>query len=89
MGTDDFRKKIIVSYLDPGPLSDHELDDLVSLELGGSNDASNLWPEHHDHPAGAINSKGLVENALHKAACPGEVSLSAAQAAIISDESMR
>jgi hypothetical protein len=83
--TEDFKKKIMVSYQEPGPLGDYELDHLVSLELGGSNDAGNLWPEHNDHPAGAINSKDLVENALHKAVCSGEVSLLAAQIAISSD----
>jgi hypothetical protein len=83
--TEAFKKKVMVSYQEPGPLSDYELDHLVSLELGGSNDAGNLWPEHNDHPAGAINSKDLVENALHKAVCSGQVTLSAAQTAIASD----
>lgn len=55
-----------------------ELDHLVSLELGGSNDASNLWVE-----AGSIpNPKDHVENVLHAAVCQGQVSLRAAQVAI-------
>jgi hypothetical protein len=42
-----------------------ELDHLVSLELGGANDASNLWVE-----AGTIpNPKDAVENALHHWVC--------------------
>ena len=41
------------------------MDHLVSLELGASNDAGTLWPERNDHPAGAINSKDLVDNALN------------------------
>lgn len=55
-----------------------ELDHLVSLELGGSNDASNLWPEQPPTP----NAKDKVENALHAAVCSGKVTLQAAQQAI-------
>jgi hypothetical protein len=55
-----------------------ELDHLVSLELGGSNDIANLWPEVGKQP----NPKDKVENDLHRAVCDGEVSLSAAQQAI-------
>lgn len=52
-----------------------ELDHLVSLELGGANDARNLWVE-----AGPIpNPKDAVENALNHAVCDGKVTLRAAQ----------
>lgn len=55
-----------------------ELDHLVSLELGGSNDISNLWPEVGSLP----NPKDRVENALNRAVCDGRVSLATAQRAI-------
>ena len=55
-----------------------ELDHLVPLELGGSNDAANLWPEVGSLP----NPKDEVENALHNAVCDGKVGLRAAQRAI-------
>ncbi len=55
-----------------------ELDHLVSLELGGSNDITNLWPEVGKVP----NPKDKVENALHRAVCDGRVTLAAAQRAI-------
>ena len=58
-----------------------ELDHLVPLELGGSNDATNLWPESPPTP----NPKDSVENALNAAVCDGRVSLTAAQDAIASD----
>jgi hypothetical protein len=58
-----------------------ELDHLVSLELGGSNDAANLWPESPPTP----NPKDKVEDALHAAVCDGRVSLAAAQQAIATD----
>lgn len=55
-----------------------ELDHLVSLELGGSNDITNLWPEVGPLP----NPKDKVENALHRAVCDGRARLAAAQRAI-------
>jgi hypothetical protein len=58
-----------------------ELDHLVPLELGGSNDATNLWPEYPPTP----NPKDKVEDALNAAVCDGRVSLSAAQKAIAAD----
>jgi hypothetical protein len=58
-----------------------ELDHLVPLELGGSNDITNLWPELGKIP----NPKDGVERALNHAVCAGRVSLSAAQNAIASD----
>jgi hypothetical protein len=58
-----------------------ELDHLVSLELGGSNDITNLWPEVGTIP----NPKDKVENALNRAVCDGRVSLAAAQRAIAAD----
>ena len=58
-----------------------ELDHLVPLELGGSNDATNLWPESPPTP----NPKDKVEDALNAAVCDGRVSLARAQAAIAAD----
>lgn len=52
-----------------------ELDHLVPLELGGANDAANLWVER-----GAIpNPKDQVENALRARVCDGEMTLRRAQ----------
>ena len=58
-----------------------ELDHLVPLELGGSNDITNLWPEAGKVP----NPKDTVENALRRAVCDRRVSLAAAQRAIATD----
>jgi hypothetical protein len=55
-----------------------ELDHLVPLELGGANDAANLWPEAGSLP----NPKDAVEDALKTAVCDGEVRLARAQRAI-------
>jgi hypothetical protein len=63
-----------------------ELDHLISLELGGSNDAANLWPE----PPGVPNPKDSVENQLHRWVChatgaAAQTRLQEAQAAIAAD----
>lgn len=75
--TDAAKKTLYTAYGIPsGTVS--ELDHLVSLELGGSNDVANLWPEVGKVP----NPKDTVENALHQAVCSGKVKLAAAQQAI-------
>lgn len=53
---------------------DHELDHLVPLELGGSNDVANLWPQ-----PGAHNPKDPIENRLKRDVCAGRISLTDAQ----------
>jgi hypothetical protein len=57
---------------------------LISLELGGSNDISNLWPEAAD-PTPGFHQKDQVENYLHKQVCDGKLSLKQAQQEIATD----
>ncbi|MCW3025661.1 MAG: hypothetical protein JWM29_1093 [Solirubrobacterales bacterium] len=59
----------------------YEVDHLISLELGGSNGAANLWPE----VSPGYHEKDGIENRLHDAVCRGSVSLSAAQHEIARD----
>jgi len=56
----------------------YEVDHLVSLELGGSNDISNLWPEAAE-PTPGFHQKDGVENTLHAEVCNGTLSLQQAQ----------
>ena len=56
----------------------YEVDHLVSLELGGSNAITNLWPEHYYAPWGA-RTKDRLENKLHTLVCSGSLSLISAQ----------
>ena len=58
-----------------------EIDHIISVDLGGSNDIANLWPEIGKQP----NPKDKVENDLHRAVCDGKVTLAAAQHAIATD----
>ena len=59
----------------------YEVDHLVSLELGGSNDISNLWPELAS-PKPGFHEKDKVENYLHDQVCSGAISLQKAQVEI-------
>jgi hypothetical protein len=56
----------------------YEVDHLVSLELGGSNDIANLWPELAS-PTPGFHQKDQVEDYLHDQVCSGAISLAAAQ----------
>ena len=58
--------------------SKYEVDHLISLELGGSNDISNLWPESHDLTNGSF-TKDKLENHLHSLVCNGTLTLPQAQ----------
>ena len=59
----------------------YEVDHLVSLELGGSNDISNLWPEAAS-PKPGFHEKDKVENYLNSQVCSGAISLQQAQVEI-------
>ena len=55
-----------------------EIDHIVSLELGGSNDIANLFPERAS-PAPGYKVKDKLENKLHTLVCSGSMSLRSAQ----------
>ena len=56
----------------------YEVDHHISLELGGSNDIANLWPEPAE-PRPGFHEKDKVENYLHDQVCSGKISLQEAQ----------
>jgi len=62
----------------------YEVDHLISLELGGSNDIANLWPEQSTSTPDSLD-KDKVENYLHKQICDGKMTLKEAQEAIATD----
>ncbi|MBV9689592.1 MAG: HNH endonuclease [Ktedonobacteraceae bacterium] len=64
-----------ISHHTPG---EYEVDHLVSLELGGSNDIANLWPEAAS-PKPGFHEKDKVENYLHDQVCANAISLREAQ----------
>ncbi len=58
-----------------------EIDHIVSLELGGSNDIANLYPEKATLPGSApgFRVKDKLENRLHDMVCDAQIKLRAAQ----------
>lgn len=62
----------------------YEVDHLISLELGGSNELANLWPQPY-HGRLNAHDKDRLENQLHAQVCRGELSLEEAQHAISAD----
>ncbi len=68
-----------ISY--PPGKGEYEVDHFIPLELGGSNDISNLWPEPAD-PKPGFHQKDEVENYLHDQVCKGTISLEQAQETI-------
>lgn len=56
----------------------YEIDHLIALELGGSNDVLNLWPEPKDPRPGYLE-KDWVENVTHQRVCQNSLSLAEAQ----------
>lgn len=61
-----------------------EVDHLIPLELGGSNDLKNLWPQPTD-PRPGDAEKDQLENELHRLVCSGKLPLTDAQQCIASD----
>ena len=79
------KKEVMARYgLPESQLAKVEIDHFISLEIGGSNDAANLWPEYYDPAKGQIGylgarDKDVVETAFHRAICNGTMTLSQAQ----------
>jgi len=74
------KHQVEIEYgLGPRPYgSTVEIDHIVSLELGGSNDIANLYPERADaHPG--FHVKDALENKLHTLVCMGRMPLRTAQ----------
>jgi hypothetical protein len=68
----------------PQAAGTYELDHLIPLELGETNDNRNLWPEPAI-PAPGFHQKDLLENKLHELVCAGTVALVTAQSEIATD----
>jgi HNH endonuclease len=64
-----------------------EIDHIIPLELGGSNDIANLFPERASFVGGdpGFRLKDKLENRLHELVCSGAMRLSAARSGIASD----
>ena len=67
--------------IDSHAYGSYEVDHLVPLELGGSNDIKNLWPQPAI-PVPGFHEKDDLENRLHDLVCGGQIGLGEAQHAI-------
>ncbi len=81
--TQDTKRAVYAAYGQPHRYNgaSGELDHLVPLEAGGSNDPANLWPQ----PAPASHNKDLVENYENAMACRHRIPLATAQREIATD----
>lgn len=64
---------------------EYEVDHLISLELGGSNSARNLWPESYETQPLNAHTKDKLENKMHKLICDGQLDIRTAQFEIAKD----
>jgi hypothetical protein len=62
-----------------------EVDHLISIEIGGSNDEKNLWPQPYSGQTWNAHVKDRLENWYHANVCNGRVSLGIAQKEISTD----
>ena len=71
-----------VSY--PQPSGAYEVDHFIPLEIGGSNDITNLWLEPAT-PTPGFHQKDQFENFEHGQVCRGTISVAEAQSRMVSD----
>jgi hypothetical protein len=79
--TEGMRDKIYAEYGRERESGCCEVDHLIPLELGGSNDIKNLWPEP-ENPRPGDAEKDQLENELHRLVCTGKMPLTEAQQCI-------
>jgi hypothetical protein len=83
--TDATKKKVFAEYgVDP-KADQFEIDHLISLELGGSNDIKNLWPQAYNTKPLNAHVKDALENKLHTLICSGKADLATVQKDIAAD----
>lgn len=72
------RRQVYAAYgIMPRPNA-YEIDHLISLELGGSNEVDNLWPESYRGTQNA-HDKDRLENDAHRLVCTDQLPLAEAQ----------
>lgn len=76
--SDSEKQQVYDRYGIPWVSYQHEVDHLVSLEIGGSNSIRNLWPEPYAGRWGA-RTKDVLENRLHELVCDHQLALRTAQ----------
>jgi len=82
----DKNRRQVFSFYNINPANGKfEVDHLISLELGGSNDVKNLWPQSYTTVPWNAHVKDKLENRLHREICDGIITITEAQEAIRTD----
>ena len=78
--SDSLKNQVIAEYKlnSDRPPGTFEVDHLVPLELGGSNNLANLWPQPAS-PKPGYHEKDVLENYYHQQVCNGNMNLQQAQ----------
>jgi hypothetical protein len=82
------RDRILTEYkLPPGTHPDYQIDHLIPLCLGGSNDPANLWPQPYRRKEEIWNAeaKDRLDRRICDMVCSGEIEIGAAQEALAID----
>ncbi len=73
-------QKVFREYGLPASTSaSYELDYLIAPDLGGADDARNLWPEPYGSTDWNAHVKDELEDRLHSMVCDGQIDLATAQ----------
>jgi hypothetical protein len=62
-----------------------EIDHLISRELGGADEVSNLWPQAYGTSPWNAVLKDTLENRLNKEMCAGRITLTQARNMLVND----
>lgn len=80
------KKKYVYELYSVDPNEDkYEVDHLISLELGGTNDIKNLWPQSYTTEPWNAKVKDKLENRLHREMCDGIITVEEAQDLVAHD----
>ena len=86
--TAERRDEVLIRYgLRPGQHPDYQIDHLIPLCLGGSDDFANLWPQPRRsiEPTWNAEAKDRLERHMCDLVCKGQLELSTAQEAFDRD----
>ncbi|MGC2332105.1 MAG: zf-HC2 domain-containing protein [Candidatus Acidiferrales bacterium] len=76
----DVQQQVFREYGIAGaPVSNYEVDYLITPGLGGTDDIRNLWPQPHYNTAWNSYVKDQLEDHLHQMVCAGNLNLATAQ----------
>lgn len=78
------KKSVFTAYGIYDNFGNFEIDHIISLELGGSNEKKNLFPQPYYIYPGA-REKDVVENYFKKQICKGKITMLVAQKEIVNN----